>query len=112
MLRRPDALLSERAQRLDELFDRGSTQLSHGVQLMQEGVRSAARRLEALGPLRVLERGYSITFDQSGAVLRTVHQLEQGQRISSRLSAGWIDSEVVQSRGIEDGCGESTSEEA
>ena len=112
VLRRPETLLSERAQRLDELFDRGSTQLSHGVQLMQEGVRSAARRLEALGPLRVLERGYSITFDQSGAVLRTVDQLEQGQRISSRLSAGWIDSEVVQSRGIEDGCGESTSEEA
>jgi len=111
VLRRPEALLAERAQRLDELFDRATTLLSHRVQLMQEGVRSAGNRLEALSPLRVLERGYSITFDEDGTVLRTVDGMERGRKISTRLFGGWIDSEVLQARGIQDGSGEDKGKE-
>ncbi|MGO8686223.1 MAG: exodeoxyribonuclease VII large subunit [Candidatus Dormibacteria bacterium] len=58
-------------------------------------VRSRRQQLEALSPLRVLERGYSITMDAaSGAVLTDPASVRPGQRLRTRLAGGVLTSTV------------------
>ena len=50
--------------------------------------------LTSLDPAAVLARGYSITYDASGAVLREASRVRPGERLRTRLAAGEIESEV------------------
>lgn len=60
-------------------------------------LESAAHRLNALSPLAVLGRGYSITQLDSGAILRRVCDAPAGTKIVTRLSDGNLRSEVLPS---------------
>jgi exodeoxyribonuclease VII large subunit len=50
--------------------------------------------LSGLDPSAVLGRGYSITYDAEGAVLRDAAKVKPGARLRTRLASGEIDSEV------------------
>jgi exodeoxyribonuclease VII large subunit len=51
-------------------------------------------QLEERSPLRVLERGYAICYDASGALVRSADQVAVGQRIRVQLSRGKLGAEV------------------
>ncbi|HJL06476.1 MAG TPA: exodeoxyribonuclease VII large subunit [Polyangiaceae bacterium LLY-WYZ-15_(1-7)] len=53
-----------------------------------------AGRLNALSPLRVLERGYAIAFGPDGAALREAAAVKPGDAIALRLHAGRVEAEV------------------
>jgi len=63
-----------------------------------EHLRTLARTLNALNPLATLERGYAITFDSSGRVIRSSAGLAVGERISVRLADGSFDAQLTQLR--------------
>jgi len=42
----------------------------------------------------VLERGYSITRDQVGNVIRDAARVREGERLRTTLAKGWLESEV------------------
>jgi exodeoxyribonuclease VII large subunit len=46
--------------------------------------------LRALGPESSLQRGYSITFDEKGEVLRDARDVRNGMKITTRLAEGQI----------------------
>ena len=46
--------------------------------------------LEALSPLKVLERGYSVARDEAGRVLRSVADLPEGRLFRLRLKDGEV----------------------
>ena len=50
--------------------------------------------LSSLDPAAVLARGYSITYDQAGRVLRDARAVIPSQRLRTRLAQGELDSEV------------------
>ncbi len=52
------------------------------------------RQLNAVSPLRVLERGYSVTTGRDGRLVRSVTDAAPGDRLSTRVSDGTIDSMV------------------
>ncbi len=58
-------------------------------------VDALARQLAAVSPLRVLERGYSLTTDDEGRILRSAGQVRAGQMIRTRLADGRVDSRVL-----------------
>jgi exodeoxyribonuclease VII large subunit len=62
------------------------------------GHRSRVERftaeINALSPVRILERGYALVFDSSGALLKDAAQLAPGQEISARLARGSFTAEV------------------
>jgi exodeoxyribonuclease VII large subunit len=60
-------------------------------------LETASARLEALAPQRVLERGFSITMDAAGTVLRSAAQAGEGDLLVTRLAEGELQSRVVQS---------------
>lgn len=59
-----------------------------------QSLATAAARLDALSPLGVLTRGYSITQNESGEIVRNVHQTDVGESIKVRVANGRIAAEV------------------
>jgi exodeoxyribonuclease VII large subunit len=51
-------------------------------------------QLDALSPLRVLERGYSVARDESGRVLRRVGDFAVGSEFSLRVADGEVPARV------------------
>ena len=59
--------------------------------------------MEAMSPLKVLARGYSVTKDQNGVVLARAEDISPGDIITVILNSGEIDAVVEQVRGGTDG---------
>jgi exodeoxyribonuclease VII large subunit len=53
-----------------------------------------AGKLEALSPVKILDRGYALVFDASGALVKDAAQLRPGQEITGRVSRGSFLAEV------------------
>ncbi len=90
----PQALILHQAQRLRELARTLQTQLVHTLDQLTARVHGLAGRLHALSPLAVLERGYSITFDAQGRILKEVSSVKAGDRIRTQLHRGELISRI------------------
>ena len=53
-----------------------------------------AAKLEALNPLSVVTRGYSAVFDEKNRLIKSVHQINEGDVISFMLTDGTVCAEV------------------
>jgi exodeoxyribonuclease VII large subunit len=54
--------------------------------------------INALSPVRILERGYALVFDSNGALVKDAAQLAPGAEISARLARGSFTAEVKETR--------------
>jgi len=79
---------------LDELEARGTRAMRLVQRSSQEQLQTAAAQLEALSPLRVLARGYSVSLDSDGNVIRDPAQLEIGDPLTTIVRDGKIHSRV------------------
>ncbi|HKW76018.1 MAG TPA: exodeoxyribonuclease VII large subunit [Terriglobales bacterium] len=52
-------------------------------------------KLEALSPVRILDRGYALVFDAEGKLVKDAAQLNPGQKISAQLAKGSLTAEVT-----------------
>ena len=93
--RQPAALIEQFSQRLDDLVRQMGNYLKAIVAQKKQELQTCAGRLNALSPLAILERGYSLSFDAKGALLRDVRRLKVGDRIRTRLRQGSFDSEII-----------------
>ena len=59
--------------------------------------RENAEKLATLGPLSVLKRGFSILKDEAGQVVRSINQVEPGQKLEALLEHGKL-TLIVQSK--------------
>jgi exodeoxyribonuclease VII large subunit len=75
-----------------------SARLAFGLGHHLVACRGRLERLEAalrnLGPQEVLARGYSITRDANGSVVRDPRQLDVGAKLHTTLAGGWLESEL------------------
>jgi len=71
--------------------------IEHSLSIDEQNVSSLAGRLEALSPLAVLARGYSITFSRpSLKVLSSASSVKPGDEIETKLAQGKIVSRVIE----------------
>lgn len=54
-----------------------------------------AAQLEGVSPLATLARGFSVTTDSSGQVVKKTAQLQSGDTLRTRLDDGWVESQVT-----------------
>ena len=54
-----------------------------------------ASKLDALSPLKVLTRGYSVVNDPAGKLIKSVHQVGIGDRISVSMADGSLQASVM-----------------
>jgi exodeoxyribonuclease VII large subunit len=95
ILRNPRALIFDLAHRLDELDQQSLRALRRRVASARDQLSAVSCRVEALSPLAVLARGYSVTRRaKDKAVILSPEEVEQGELIESVLSNGCIQSRV------------------
>jgi exodeoxyribonuclease VII large subunit len=79
-------------------LDAGASTLQRAVQasLARERARleQLSARLNALSPVKILDRGYALVFDSDGRLVKDATQLSAGDRISARVSRGTLTAEV------------------
>jgi len=93
--RAPIEAVRRHEQRLDELVSGAALAVRRRLESCRERLATVGGRLQALSPLGVLERGYSITRSQaSGQVLRRAADIEPGQHIETVLHQGRLLSRV------------------
>jgi exodeoxyribonuclease VII large subunit len=70
----------------------------HAFQSHLAARRSRAERLaaqlDALSPVKILERGYALVFDSTGALVKDATKLAKGAQISARVARGSFTAEV------------------
>ena len=91
VLRDPGAYLDDRRVELDRLRDKLSAVMESELYgKKREQVRLAAS-LDAMSPLRVLTRGYSVASDERGVIVTSTSMIRKGSRLHLRLSDGSAD---------------------
>ncbi|MCP4570130.1 MAG: exodeoxyribonuclease VII large subunit [FCB group bacterium] len=92
---RPEAMLENRYQYLDQSIRLLHLLSEKRFNTFREAAALGASRLEALSPLAVLARGYSVTRREKDKVLlRSVKDIDPESRIETGLKDGWIVSTV------------------
>ncbi len=80
--------------RLQRMALRLEPLISSAFQRAESRLKTATTSLRHLSPYGVLERGYSITLNADGRVVRGVEGLTQGMRLTTRLADGMVASVV------------------
>ncbi|MFO0425700.1 MAG: exodeoxyribonuclease VII large subunit [Planctomyces sp.] len=94
LLRRPMTLVDERRQRCDDLADRAVRSVNLRLERLRQQLSSTAAALDALSPLRVLSRGYSLTMRADRSVVSSIADVRPGDRLRTRLQDGVLESTV------------------
>ena len=98
LLAHPERRLERARAELARYDQRLATRLREALGKRRREFGVAVGKLEAMSPLGVLERGYSLTRTADGAVVTDAAQVAPGDRVQVRLSRGELDC-VVQSAG-------------
>lgn len=93
-LARPKDGVLMRARRIDELSVRLHAAARSVVRDRRGSLAAVAGKLDALSPLGVLGRGYSLTYGGDERLITSADQLRVGQQIITRLARGRITSRV------------------
>lgn len=86
--------IREYYQRMDELATRLAGYLKQNMEKSGLALAEKAARLNALSPLNILARGYSITYTGNKKILKSVKQVKPGDDILTKLTDGDIKSTV------------------
>jgi exodeoxyribonuclease VII large subunit len=93
----PAERLRSYQQLVTQLKARLAFAFSHRVHRCATHVERLQASLAGLDPTAVLARGYSITYNASGEVIRDSGRVHDGERITTTLARGRIESEVKKS---------------
>ncbi|MFA5166971.1 MAG: exodeoxyribonuclease VII large subunit [Candidatus Omnitrophota bacterium] len=93
--RQPQYLLDQFTGRVDDLGRRMESRLANFVDSKGQSFRGIMGRLNALNPLAILERGYSVSFNEKGDIIKNVRQLSVGDIMQTRLHKGSLVSKVT-----------------
>ena len=94
VLKDPLAVFEAVFQRLDELKKNLNFCFSNLISFKKEKTASLISQLEALGPLEVLKRGFSVTLNDAGKTIASYRGVHPGDCIRTKLREGFIISQV------------------
>lgn len=92
---RPGVIQARREESLNALEDRLARSIRTRLRLNAEALDALHRELHAVGPDQVLARGFSVTTTVDGRLVRNPSEVQPGDEILTRLSAGLIRSGVL-----------------
>lgn len=100
---RPDRLVGDARARLLHLGTILNAAQARRLAQARERLSHQSARLETLSPLAVLGRGYSLTWDAAGKLLRDATPVLPGDRVRVTLHRGELDCRVERIRGADEG---------
>ena len=93
--RHPRLVLEQRAERLRQFQVLYLQLAKHRLEGMDQRMERARRLLRTLGPESAFERGFSITLTAQGDLVTDPEQVKPGDRLTTRVAGGRIQSEVA-----------------
>lgn len=97
-LRSPLDQLPQRKKTLDGLCRRLNIAIERQIELKHGQLGILSGRLDALSPLKVLDRGYALVMRQDGSILRDTKQVEPGELIDIHLARGEVSASVIKTK--------------
>ena len=94
-LKSPDGYLQQQEKSLELLTSRLVAAQNQNITRKNQRYIAAVSKLDAMSPLKVLARGYAMAANEQGDVVRSVNQVELGQRITVSLSDGKLSATVM-----------------
>ena len=90
----PRHVITAHQERLAGVARKLEVLVAHRLQADLARLGAAAGHLQALSPLAVVARGYSVVLDERGAVVRRLEQAPLGSRVSARVLDGWLQGRI------------------
>ena len=92
--RRPHSLVQQRQKRMLTLHSNLTAAVKQSMSDRLSRIGTLESHLEATDPFEVLQRGFTLTQDSSGKLVRSSKTVKKGQQIQTVLADGTIDSKV------------------
>lgn len=93
-LRSPLNYINDRRLQLDYTHRRLGAASNRLVSTNRERFVHLAAKLDAMSPLKVLGRGYSVTLDENGKLVKSVKAVACGERLQIKMSDGTVSAQV------------------
>lgn len=111
-LQNPKEIVSTRREKLELLTQRLQHLVERHLVDKDQALALLAEKLDALSPLKVLQRGYALVEKEDGTLVKAAEGLEPGERIRVRFAKGLVLSRVervvkggvADEKGRENGC--------
>ena len=100
-LQSPTGYLEQRRKSLELLQNRLVSAETRTVERKNRQFIELTSKLDAMSPLKVLTRGYALVRREDGMVLKSVRQVEPGERIKVSLSDGSLTAAVTEKENAE-----------
>ena len=94
VLNTPDYIVDDRRFQLMNLDARMENGMKYSLSLKKEAFARYTSKLEALNPMSVISRGYSAVFSDGGQLIKSVDQVEVGDRLNFKTVDGTVSAEV------------------
>ena len=95
VLASPTGYLDQKEKNLALLVNRLAAAQNQTLARSKQRYVGTVAKLDAMSPLKVLSRGYSVVRDSDGSILRSASQTAVGERITITLASGKLDAQVT-----------------
>ena len=95
VLQDPGAYIAQQRKNMEFLKNRLAAAQNQSVAQKQQRYIAAVSKLDAMSPLKVLTRGYSVTQTESGEIVRSAGQVKAGDRVRIRVSDGSMTAKIL-----------------
>lgn len=96
VLKNPSAMYNVRRMEADSLFMRMETAYLNSLTQKKEKFIKNISKLDAMSPLKILKRGYSLANDEKGNPISSVKKLKKGDLIKINFKDGKADCEIME----------------
>ena len=94
-VRRPEQIIESRRFHLDVCEERLDRAMNRQIQTATERLSKSSASLEALSPLSILSRGYTLTETAAGRLIHGVHEIKNGDILRTRFADGIVESRCI-----------------
>ncbi len=94
-LHSPTGYLEQKRKNLELLRNRLTAAQQSGLDRRKQRYVALTAKLDAMSPLKVLSRGYAIAQDENGNVIRSVSQVQPGDKLGLTLADGKLHTVVT-----------------
>ena len=91
----PQPRLFQAQRQLEQMRYRLQQSMEKTLNRDKQRFATLAAQLEGVSPLATLARGFSVTTDSAGQVVKKTAQLQSGDTLRTRLDDGWVESQVT-----------------
>ncbi|NRK74229.1 exodeoxyribonuclease VII large subunit, partial [Salmonella enterica subsp. enterica serovar Typhi] len=65
------------------------------LQAKRQAFLSKIGKMDALSPLKIMERGYNVAYDHHGKLIASIKQVKPKDQIELNLADGMVEAEII-----------------